>query len=290
MADADLKRVLLLAAILALAIGVSLGLLGGGGSILTVPILVYALHVAPKAAIAASLFVVGVTSLAGMIAYARAGTLRARAGLVFGGAGMTGAYAGGRLAHLVRGELLLVAFGGVMLLTALAMIRPRARPRATRPALPGKLVAVGAFVGVASGLIGAGGGFLIVPALLWFGGLNMREAVGTSLMVIAMQCLAGFAGQLAAVRIDWPLTLVVAAAAVAGSLVGVRLARRVAQATLRKGFGWFVLAMGLFVLAKELPALPVALVGAAAVGLAAWLSRTPDGRATPWLSADARLR
>ena len=264
-----------LAAILALAIGVSLGLLGGGGSILTVPILVYALHVAPKPAIAASLFVVGVTSLIGMIAHARAGTGRARIGLVFGGAGMAGAYAGGRIAHFVRGELLLIAFGGVMLLTALAMIRPRREASAPRPAALGKVIAVGALVGVASGLIGAGGGFLIVPALLLFGGLAMHEVIGTSLLVIAMQCFAGFAGQVANVEINWPLTLVVAGAAVVGSLVGVRLARRTAQATLRKGFGWFVIAMGLFMLGKQLPLAPVGVVGAAAVALAAWMSRTP---------------
>ena len=268
---------LFFAAALALVIGVSLGLLGGGGSILTVPILVYALHVAPKPAIAASLFVVGVTSLGGMIAHARSGSVRL-VGLHFGVAGMAGAYAGGRLAHFVGGELLLLGFGVVMLVTALAMIRPRAETTQARPAVLGRILGAGAFVGVLSGLIGAGGGFLIVPALLLFGGLTMREAIGTSLMVIAMQCFAGFAGQVAHVRVDWTLTLVVSGSALLGSLAGVRLARRTSQATLRKAFGWFVIAMGLFMLGKQLPLLAVAPVGVVAVALAAWMSRARPPR------------
>ena len=265
---------LILAAILSLTIGVSLGLLGGGGSILTVPLLVYALHVAPKPAIASSLFVVGITSLVGMIAHARAGSVRLRIGLLFGGAGMAGAYAGGRVSHFIPGEFLLLAFSVVMLVIAIAMLRPRRQISPPGPPSLGKVLLAGTLVGILSGLIGAGGGFLIVPALVLFGGLAMREAIGTSLLVITLQCFAGFAGQVEHVQINWSLTLVVSASAVAGSLAGVRLARRVSQNTLRNAFGWFVIAMGLFMLGKQLPLVPVLLLGVVAVSLALWISRT----------------
>ncbi|BCB90003.1 sulfite exporter TauE/SafE family protein [Phytohabitans suffuscus] len=248
---------LVLTVALAGVIGLSLGLLGGGGSILAVPLLVYVAGLPAKEAIATSLFVVGVTSAVAVLPHARAGRVRWRTGLVFGLAGMAGAYGGGRLAAYVPGGILLAAFAVMMLATAAAMIRGRRAPRAepVPHELPvPRIVADGVAVGLVTGLVGAGGGFLVVPALALLGGLPMPVAVGTSLVVIAMKSFAGFAGYLSTVHVQWGLAAAVTAAAVLGSLAGGRLAGRVPEAVLRKAFGWFVLVMGVLVLAQQLPA------------------------------------
>ena len=238
---------------LSILVGISLGLLGGGGSILTVPILAYAGGMGAKAAIASSLFIVGVTSAVGAISHARAGRVRWRTGVIFGAAGMAGAYTGGRLAAYLPGRLLMILFGLMMAATAFAMLR---KPRDTRPRaqdLPvAKVIIEGLVVGVVTGVVGAGGGFVVVPALVLRGGLSMETAVGTSLVVIAMQSFAGLAGRLGTLEIDWPVTLGVTAFAVAGSYLGARLAGRIPPAALRRGFGVFILAMAALVLAKEL--------------------------------------
>ncbi|WP_373047575.1 sulfite exporter TauE/SafE family protein [Vulgatibacter sp.] len=266
---------LILAAILSLAIGLSLGLLGGGGSILTLPMLVYVLHVEAKESIASSLFVVGVTAIVGMLGHARAGRVEWKTGLLFGTAAMAGAYAGGRVAHFVPGKMLLLAFGVMMLVTSVAMLRGRKEASgAPRGSARAKTLLVGAGVGGISGLVGAGGGFLIVPALNLFGGLAMPAAIGTSLFVIALQSFAGLGGHIAHTTLDWQLLSVVSASAVVGSVAGVRIARHLSPATLRKAFAWFVLGMAILFISRELPAgygLPfaggaVALVGTALVG------------------------
>lgn len=237
---------------LSVLIGVSLGLLGGGGSILTVPILTYVGGMSAKVAIASSLFVVGVTSAAGAVGHARAGRVRWRTGLVFGAAGMVGAYAGGHLAALIPGRILMILFGLIMAATAVAMLRPRVLEPRTGDLPVGRLLADGLVVGIVTGIVGAGGGFLVVPALVLLGRLPMPVAVGTSLVVIAMKSFAGFAGHLDHVTIDWPITLGVTAAAVIGSLVGGKLVSRIPPAALRKGFALFIIAMSALVLFKEL--------------------------------------
>ncbi len=236
-----------------LLIGVSLGVLGGGGSILTVPILVYLAGMETKEAIATSLFVVGVTSAAGVVSHARAGRVRWRTGSLFGLAGMAGAYVGGRLAAFVPGTVLLVAFAFMMIATAVAMIRGRKEERKRiHHELPVFHVLLdGIVVGLVTGLVGAGGGFLVVPALALLGGLPMAVAVGTSLLVIAMKSFAGLAGYLASVHIDWGLAALVTATAVVGGLIGGRVAGRIPQDALRKSFGWFVAVMGVFVLGQQ---------------------------------------
>ncbi|MEH0973655.1 sulfite exporter TauE/SafE family protein [Micromonospora sp. CPCC 205546] len=241
---------------LAVLIGVSLGLLGGGGSILAVPLLVYVADLPAREAIATSLLVVGVTSAVGALPHARAGRVRWRTGLLFGAAGMAGAYGGGRLAAYVPAAVLLTGFALMMLATATAMIRGRRNDAdgSARPELPVLRVLLdGAVVGLVTGLVGAGGGFLVVPALALLGGLPMPVAVGTSLVVIAMKSFAGLAGYLSTVDIDWGLAAAVTGAAVLGSLAGGRLAGQVPEAVLRGAFGWFVAAMGVFVLAQQLP-------------------------------------
>ena len=252
----DLSVTLALTLALSLLIGVSLGLLGGGGSILTVPILVYVAGMDAKEAIAASLFVVGVTSAAGAIGHARAGRVRWRTGLIFGAAGVVGAFLGGILGGHLPGELLLVLFALMMVATSIAMIRGRKNvdPSKAHSDLPVVRVLLdGLVVGLVTGLVGAGGGFLVVPALALLGGLPMTVAVGTSLLVIAMKSLGGLAGYLSAVSLDWGLVLAVTVAAILGSLVGGRLAGRIPEQALRKGFGWFVLVMGGFVLSQQAP-------------------------------------
>ncbi|MEV0185983.1 sulfite exporter TauE/SafE family protein [Streptomyces sp. NPDC050625] len=237
-----------------LLIGVSLGILGGGGSILTVPILVYLAGMETKEAIATSLFVVGVTSAAGVVSHARAGRVRWRTGLLFGLAGMTGAYAGGRLAEFIPGTVLLIAFALMMIATAVAMIRGRRQAaKKVHHELPVLHVLLdGIVVGLVTGLVGAGGGFLVVPALALLGGLPMTVAVGTSLLVIAMKSFAGLAGYLAGVHIDWGFATLVTATAVVGSVLGGLLAGRIPQDALRKSFGWFVAVMGVFVLSRQI--------------------------------------
>lgn len=255
-----------LSVVLAVFVGISLGLLGGGGSILTVPLLAYVAGMEPKQAIATSLLVVGVTSSVGAIAHARAGRVQWRVAALFGVAAMAGAYGGGRSARLVPGTVLMVAFAVVMIAAGVAMLRGRKNTTGTDtdqhfPLV--KIAALGIGVGAVSGLVGAGGGFLLVPALALLGGLPMPAAVGTSLVVIAMQSFAGLAGHLATEHIDWRLAAMVTGAAVVGAIVGGRLIARVDPNALRRLFGWFVLVMASVILAEEThPA-----IGAAAAGL-----------------------
>jgi hypothetical protein len=179
--------------------------------------------------------------------------VRPRTGLLFGAAGMAGAYAGGRAAALLDGGVLLLLFAAMMLLTAFAMWRGRrvpVRSGAGRRAAA-KLLAQGLAVGAFTGLVGAGGGFLIVPALALWAGLPLPEAIGTSLLVIVLNSLAGFSGYAAHVAVEPGLVAAVAVAAVAGSLLGSRLARRVAPGPLRRAFAGFVLAMSALILVRE---------------------------------------
>ena len=245
--------------LLSLGIGVTLGFFGGGGSILTVPLLVYVFGLDAKQAIASSLLIVGVASLSGAIQHWRAGNVYLRQGLAFGVAGMTGAFLGGRASAYVDGGVLLILFAAMMLLTAVAMWRGRKNPSSSPPdestpvsrAAYLKLGLQGFVVGGFTGLVGAGGGFLIVPALALWAGLPMAAAVGTSLLVIVLNCTAGFIGTLSHVRVDGELVAAVAAIAVAGSFAGTRLARVVDPTRLRRAFAGFVLVMGSLILARE---------------------------------------
>jgi uncharacterized membrane protein YfcA len=270
--------------ILAFAVGISLGLLGGGGSVLSVPLLVYVAGWQPHQAATGSLFIVGVTSTISLLPHARAGRVRWRSGLTFGTAGMAGAYVGGRLAGLVPGGVLLTSFAVLMLAASAGMIRGRRGDGAVREELRlAPSLALGASVGTATGFVGAGGGFAIVPALVLVAGLPMPAAVGTSLLVVSMQSAAGLAGHLSAVHLPWGLTLAVTAAAVGGSLVGGRMTGRIPAAALRRGFGLLVLAVAVLVLTQQLPRtatphiLPWVLGLLTAAGLFALLLRARGG-------------
>ncbi len=257
---------LVLAFALALLIGSSLGLLGGGGSILTVPMLVYVLGVDANSAIPTSLIVVGVTALFALIPAARSGNVRFRAGAIIAAGSVMGAFGGGRLAKFVPSPWLLAAFGGLMLIAAFAMMRRRnaSETPAKHVLTTTTAFGVGVAIGLVSGLVGAGGGFLIVPAMVLFVGLSMREAVGTSLFVIALQSVAGFAGQITHSTVDVRLAFVVTVASVIGSQLGVRFGRGLSQSALRAGFAWLVLTLGCIVLGKETHPV-VGAAGAAAV-------------------------
>ena len=263
----------ILAAALALFIGAAVGLLGGGGSILTTPLLVYVVDFPAKQAITASLLVVAVTSLFGLIAHARAGRVRWKTGLIFGAAGMVGAFIGGQIGALLPGALLLAAFSVMMGVTAVAMIRGRKQVKGHGPhkGLPiFRIILDGLIVGLVTGLVGAGGGFLVVPALALLGGLPMPNAVATSLLVVAMKSFAGFFGyaltfggdSLVAINTTtttlpdggtiWLVTLIVTVMAVIGALIGSRVVGKIHPDLLRKAFGWFVLVMAVFILSQQI--------------------------------------
>ncbi len=239
----------------AVVIGLFLGLLGGGGSILTLPVLIYLAGQQPQPAIAASLFVVAVTSGVALIPPARAGRVQWRTGLVFGSAGLAGAYGGGRLAAYLPATVLLAGFGLLIVAAATVMIRSCRRPLggAARAGRLPVLLGLGATVGLITGMVGAGGGFVIVPVLVLLAGLTMTTAVGTSLLIITLQAGAGLVGHVQHTHINWPLTLAVTALAIAGSLVGTRVADRIPPRLLRTSFGWFLTAMATLVLLEQAP-------------------------------------
>ncbi len=238
-------------------VGVSLGLLGGGGSILSVFVLSVAFHMPPKAAIAQSLLVTGVTSSAAFIARRRGRLVSTRTAVAFGGAGVLGAFAGGRLASLVPEGILLTAFGVVMLLTGLAMLRrePARHERTAEPAQDGRVVRVvplALSIGLVTGMLGAGGGILIVPALVLHARLPMNDALSTSLLVVALQSFAGFLGQLGSGSVDWNVVLPFTLLAALGGVAGARLAKHASQDILRRGFGSLILLVAIFVIGRQL--------------------------------------
>ena len=252
----------MLGLVLAALMGLSLGLLGGGGSILAVPILTYVAGFGAKEAIASSLAVVGLTSIFAAVGHWRAGNVNVRVALVFGAVAMGGTYLGARLSVFFSGAAQLFLFAVVMIVAAYFMLRENgARPHHKSPdgRMPYALiVAEGLAVGVLTGLVGVGGGFLIVPALVVLGKVPMKEAVGTSLLVIAMKSTAGFAGYLGQVEIPWGYLALFTAMAVLGSLGGTYLVRRVPQGALEKAFAVFLVAMGVFILYQNRGVVPFA--------------------------------
>lgn len=272
---------ILLAYLASLLIGLSLGLLGGGGSILTLPVLVYLFGVGTVEATAYSLFIVGATALASIVPKARAGHVDLRTAFWFGLPSVVAVYLTrayvmpwipdpiwtGDGWTLSKSTGLMLLFAVLMLAAARGMIVGRKPTKAEAEAgadadMEAKqpmgsaaqiaiVLAEGATVGLLTGLVGAGGGFLIIPALVLVTGLEMKVAVGTSLTIIAAKSLVGFTGDLGHLDMDWTLLLSVTAVAVFGMILGTLLSKRVASGPLQKAFGWFVLAMGLFILSRE---------------------------------------
>jgi uncharacterized protein len=229
---------------LSVLIGLSLGLLGGGGSILAVPVLIQVAGLAAKPAIATSLLVVAAASFAATAVHARAGRVHFRVGVTFGAASMVGAFAGGQLSRFLPDRVLLAAFTTVMLVTGVMMLRKRKEGGdGARCASLRCTSVLGVSVGALTGIVGAGGGFVVVPALAMLGGLPMPEAVATSLLVIGMNSLAGFLGQIGHVSVDVSIAEPVTIAAVSGSLVGALVAGHLRPELLRRGFAMLVLGM-----------------------------------------------
>ena len=243
----------------AIAIGVSLGLLGSGGSIITVPVLVYLLGQDEKIAIAGSLFVVGNIALAGSLQYVRARLIDWRNVFVFGVPGMVGTYLGALIAAFVPGILQLSLFALVMLLASYMMLRPVILANEVHePREIWKIASDGLFVGVITGLVGVGGGFLIVPALVLLGGLTIHTAVATSLVIIALKSYSGFYKYLDVLdqqnlELDWKTLMLVTGLGIVGSFAGARIANRMPQDKLKKGFGFFLIAMGIYILVRSVP-------------------------------------
>ncbi len=239
--------------VLSAVIGLSLGLIGGGGSILTVPILVYLLGVGPYEAVGMSLAVVGATSILGSYMHWRSDNVDFSTGLLFGIADIIGALLGSPLTKLVSPELLLLIFGLLMLVVAVSMIwrRKHKVSEITHKPHPVQGIIAGLGVGILTGFLGVGGGFLIVPALVFFGGLNMKKAIGTSLFVIFLNCAAGLGGHMSQNIFDWGRTGIVMALAVAGAIIGTILSQRIAAQRLQSMFAVLVLGVAAFLVVKN---------------------------------------
>lgn len=240
--------------LLALLIGLSLGLMGGGGSILTVPILVYALEMDPKLSIALSLAIVGFTSLIGSFSHYKAGNIDLKIAMIFGPVAMLGTFLGAKfLAPFFSGAAQLILFSIVMLIASFFMFKGK-KERTIDPNaklnIP-LIILEGMLVGVLTGLVGVGGGFMIVPALVLLANIPMKKAVGTSLLIIAFKSFAGFSGYLGSIEVPWLFLFQFSTFTTAGIVLGSYLVKFVPAQKLKKTFAIFLVVMGFFILYKN---------------------------------------
>lgn len=250
-------------------IGIALGLIGGGGSILTVPVLVYLFSIDAVLATAYSLFIVGITSIVGSVSYFRDGLVNIKTAIVFGipsivAVFLTRAYIVPAIPKeifmienfvITKSVLMMLIFAMLMIFASYSMIK---KNRSTQDEASQKqqfnyplILVEGTVVGILTGFVGAGGGFLIIPALVLLSKLPMKEAVGTSLVIIAAKSLIGFLGEGSETVINWRFLLVVSAFAIVGLFLGMTLSKKINSAKLKPIFGWFVLVMGFYIIIKE---------------------------------------
>ncbi len=253
-----------------LVIGISLGLIGGGGSILTVPVLVYLFKVDPVTATAYSLFIVGATSLVGTFPKYRNNEINIKTAIIFGIPSIIAVYATRAFIvpaipqqlfsisslEITKPLFMMMIFAILMVFASVSMIRDKKTTVENSNAVQSfnypMILLEGSIVGMLTGLVGAGGGFLIIPALVLFSKLPMKQAIGTSLLIIAAKSLIGFTGDLKHTHMDWTLLLSISALAIVGIFLGNSISKKVSAEKLKKGFGWFVLIMGIYIITKEL--------------------------------------
>ncbi|WP_372473184.1 sulfite exporter TauE/SafE family protein [Capnocytophaga sp. ARDL2] len=254
--------------LLSFFVGITLGFMGSGGSILTVPILVYIVGVQPVVATAYSLFIVGSTALTGSVLNSKDKNIDFNTALLFGIPSlltvfMTRSVIVPAISETIRlsetisfskNTFIMVLFAIVMLFSALKMIQNKVRVTQddNQEINHFWIVLQGGIVGLVAGLVGAGGGFLIVPALMMFAKLPIRKAMGTSLIIVAIQSLIGFLGDVKHLTIDWTFLLMFCFCSIIGIFVGIRWSKKIVDAKLKKIFGWFILAMAIFILRKEI--------------------------------------
>lgn len=258
--------------IISLIIGILLGLTGSGGSILTLPVLVYMFRIQPVIATAYSLFIVGSTSLVGSFTKYKGGEINFKTAIIFGLPSIVSVFVTRAfIVPAIPDELfsiggfsvskslfMMVLFAALMLFASISMIRNKMTKQTQvndRKKYKYPLIILeGTGVGIISGLVGAGGGFLIIPALILLSRLPVKQAVGTSLLIIAANSLIGFTGDLGNANINWTFLLSITALAIAGIFIGNSISKRIAAKDLKKGFGWFVLAMGIYIIIHEITA------------------------------------
>ena len=251
----------------AVAMGITLGLVGGGGSILTIPILVYLFHINAKLATTYSLFIVGCTSAIGAFTHFRLGNIQLKPAMQFAIPSLASILLVRKfllpllpdtiftIGHFAVSKeiLIMVVFAGFMLAASYFMIKPSQPVAATKTPNGCRVMLIGALVGMVTGFLGAGGGFLIIPALLFFTNISMKQAVGTSLLIIAFNSLLGFIGDVVMkVVIDYLFIFQIVALAVLGIIIGTQLSKKINGAKLKPAFGWFVLVMGIYIITKEM--------------------------------------
>ena len=245
---------------LAVIIGLSLGLMGGGGSILTVPILVYALDMDPKTAIALSLAIVGITSLVGSVSHMRANNIHLKIAAIFGPIAMAGTFLGAKISVYLTGAMQLIIFAVVMLIASYFMFTKNKNQKEEldkKQAIEKEnlniplIMAEGIFVGILTGIVGVGGGFMIVPALVLLTKIPMKKAIGTSLLIISFKSFAGFAGYLGQVTIPWTFLIQFSFFTIIGILIGSHLVQYVSSQKLKRSFAVFLVIMGVFILYKN---------------------------------------
>jgi uncharacterized protein len=243
--------------------GLMLGILGSGGSIVTMPAFIYLLGVDPKPAIAMSLGVVGLTAGISALQHGWRGNVNFRIVLIFGLFGAAGTFAGARIGIILPDVVQLVMFALIMYAAAYKMIRPGAAATGrTNEAMEGEnimppsrymhIALHGVIVGILTGIVGVGGGFLIVPALVLLSGLGMKEAIGTSLAIIALKSFAGFAGYAGSVPIDWHLMAVFSAVAITAGFIGGLISHKIPAAILKSSFAVFLLLVASYMLVQEI--------------------------------------
>ncbi len=242
-----MSAAIIIALILAVVVGISLGLLGSGGSIVILPVFVYVLGVSAQQAVGMSLAVVGATSLFGALLRLRQGQSDLKATLMFSASGMVGAYFGASLTHLVSQRVLMLIFSGLMLVVGSAMFFEK--PKATDAPKAGnlRLLVAGTGVGILTGFLGVGGGFLIVPALVLFASIDLKKAIGASLAIIAFNSAAGLLGHWQQLEIDWKLTGLILLAALVGMAIGNSISIKVPEKKLKQSFAGFVVTVGIVI-------------------------------------------